>query len=454
MLVVSFVGLLTILLSVASLELNYQREFSLNKVLKAHALFAGLSALCGGFVGIISIGRTTLNRETGGGAVSGGIAAAICLAILLGAGEVIAYVPKAALGGLVLYLGLNMMKQWLWDQRRNMTALEFAQIVLILTLVANFGFMVGFAAGVLISCVVFIVSYSQIPLADLATNLSVLASSVVRPENEAEVLRQHGERTLLYRLSGYVFFGSATKIDAVFQTMKAAGGTVVQGVVIDFTNVTGIDSSAISVFQRILRRYRDEQTQFYFVYSSSNETSLRSITRDQHGSDKIHYFSSLDYALESAEQNILSQREDSAVPAPSLSYFDNDSDRDVFLKHCELRHVPKGEFLCLEREMSNELYFIESGSLEVIKQAQSGVNLRLAKLHPGAMVGEQAFYTGEARTASIAAAVDSKVYVLHKDALTRLRTTHPHLATSFDHVVIHKISRALTRTSKLAAVFR
>jgi SulP family sulfate permease len=314
--------------------------------------------------------------------------------------------------------------------------------------------MVGFSAGVLISCVVFIVSYSQIPLANLATNLSVFTSSVVRPEDEAEVIRQHGEGTLIYRLGGYVFFGSATKIDGVFRTMKSTGDANPQGVIMDFTDVNGIDRSAISVFQRILRRYQDEQTKFYFVYSRNNESSLRSISLDLSDTDQIRYFSSLDHALESAEQNILAQHLGESVTATAFDYFGNDQDRGIFLEHCERRQVPKNEFLCLEREMSNALYFIESGCLEVIKQAQSGTSLRLAKLNPGAMVGEQAFYTSEARTASIAAAVDSTVYVLTNDALERLRTTHPHLATRFDHVVINKISRALARTSKLAAILR
>src|SRR5690606_26137319 len=70
MLVVSFVGLLTILLSLASLELNYKKEFDLHRVLRAHAASTSLSALLGGFVNVISIGRTVLNQQTGGGRLS------------------------------------------------------------------------------------------------------------------------------------------------------------------------------------------------------------------------------------------------------------------------------------------------------------------------------------------------------------------------------------------------
>ncbi len=167
LLVVSFVALLTTLISVASLELNYHKEFDLNKVLKVHAGTALASAALGGFFGLVSIGRTMLNKTTGGGAIAGTIAASMCLAMLLGAGPVVAYVPKAALGGLVLFLGFGMLKQWLWDQRRATRPVEFAQILLIVVLVANYGFLVGFYAGLLIACVVFVVSYNVAePVAD------------------------------------------------------------------------------------------------------------------------------------------------------------------------------------------------------------------------------------------------------------------------------------------------
>ncbi len=86
MLVVSFVGLLTVLLSVASLELEYQQEFQLDGLLKVHAGAAAISALFGGFAAIVSIGRTSLNRQAGGNAISGAITAAVCMATLLAAG--------------------------------------------------------------------------------------------------------------------------------------------------------------------------------------------------------------------------------------------------------------------------------------------------------------------------------------------------------------------------------
>jgi SulP family sulfate permease len=445
MLIVAFVGLLTILLSVASLELTYQREFELESVLRAHAGVAVVSGALGGFTGVISIGRTALNRQMGGGAISATIAGVICLATLMGGGGAITYIPKAALGGLVLFIGIGMLRQWLWDQRTKTTAVELSQILLIVGLVAKFGFLVGFAAGILIACVVFVVTYSRIPVTGLSTTLANFPSTVVRPDHEAALLHDRGHGVLVYRLHGYMFFGSASAIDAAFRSLDKS----VTGVIIDFSDVSGVDSSAVGVFQRILRRFQHRETPFAFVYSPSVERGVRAIIS---GFAIASAHSSLDSALEAAEERIVSGAAESE--GRLFSFLPDAESRQAFAAHCERRTLRRGETLCLEGDHSAEVFFVDQGSLEVFKQGDNGNGLRLAKLRAGAMVGEQAFYTGEARTASIAAAEDSIVYALGHEELERLRRTHPEVAQAFDRMVITKLSHALARTNRLVAGFR
>ena len=445
MLMVSFVGLLTILLSLASLELDYKKEFDLNRVLKAHAASTGMSALLGGFVGIISIGRTTLNHHAGGGAWSGLVAAAMCLAVLLGAGDVITYVPKAALGGLVLYLGLGMLTQWLWQQRKTTSRDEFMQIVLIVVLVANYGYLVGFAAGVLIACGIFVLTYSKLPLTSVTTTLAVLASSVVRSGQAMAVLRQRGERTIVYRLQGYVFFGSANKIDTMFQALAIDS---LDCVILDFTKVSGVDLSAIGVLQRILRRYRNQPLQFYFVHAPSNQSALQSVSSD---GSALRFFASLDAALEAAEDQALGEHAVAGDGSDCFAFLDSADDRAAFQSYCSSLLLKQGELLCSDGEFSDAIYFVASGSFNVVKATDTHTGHRLAKISGGAMVGEMAFYTGQARTASIIAVVDSTVYALDNSALQRMRAQAPEMAMRFDHVVISKLSHSLHRANRLSA---
>ncbi len=185
------------------------------------------------------------------------------------------------------------------------------------------------------------------------------------------------------------------------------------------------------------------------MHGPENEASVRAIAG---GGDpaRLRLFSSLDHAVETAEDAIVAARGGAATTP--LAFLESTADRAVFLGYCEMKHVRAGETLCTEGDRSAEIFFIETGSLEVVKSADRAI--RLAKLHKGAMVGELAFYTGDARTASIVAVSDSSIYVLHNAALARLRQENPDLASRFDHMVIQKLSNALTRTNKLVATFR
>lgn len=449
MLVVSFIGLLTILLSVASLELSFQHEFDLDKVLERHAGLAVVSAALGGFFSVVSVGRTMLNKQTGGGMLSGVVAAMICVASLFSGGRLFAYLPKAALGGLILYLGLNMIKQWLWDQRKSASKLELAQIALILVLAATAGFLIAFVAGLLIACVMFVVTYSRIPIAALATDLSVFKSSVARPEQQMRLLRQHGSQTQVIRLAGYVFFGSVMKIDEMFRMNKED----VRGVVVDFSKVSGIDSSAIGAFRRILRRYQGEPVRFYLVYAPENEASARKIGEPAGDSAQVRLFPSLDQAVETAEDDIIARHAKPDLQEAHFEFFEDPDERAQFLGLCRLRQIAAGELLCAENERSNEIFFVRSGVLEVFKEGAGKRRLRLAKLHSGAMVGEMAFYTGDVRSASIAALEDSAIYVLHREDMARLRESKPRLAMHFDQMIIQRLAQSLARTSQLVAMF-
>jgi SulP family sulfate permease len=309
--------------------------------------------------------------------------------------------------------------------------------------------MVGFAAGVLLSCAVFIVTYSRLPIASVSTNLSLFTSSVARSEADTDILREHGERVLLYRLRGYVFFGSASKIDKVFRAMPDE----IEAVIIDFSSVSGIDSSAVGVFQRMLRRHHAKTTAFYLVYSEATERAVRAISLLS-TSGRVHYCQTLDEAVEIAEDHLIARMGGLRAQPTALQFLRDPRQRTTFLGYCEMRKIAGGDTLCREGDRSNEVFFLESGALFVLKSTGDKRVLRLAKLHAGSMVGELAFYTDEARTASIAADVDSTIYVLRREALVQLRAAHPDLAALFDHMVIHKVSHALTRANKLLALYR
>ncbi|MEI7679693.1 MAG: SulP family inorganic anion transporter [Betaproteobacteria bacterium] len=445
-LVVSFVGVMTILLAVASLELTYKKEFDLNQALRVHAASSIISGLFGGYLGIISTGRTTLNKA-GGGVISNLVVALICLFMLLGGGEVLMLIPRAALGGVILFLGIAMLKNWVWDQRKFLNREELAAIAMILIVVANFGYLTGFGLGVMLACIAFVIACGKSPLTSLRTDLSLFSSSVVRHERQRKIINEFGAQSRVFRLIGYIFFGSASNIELMFQEIEKQN---IENILLDFSDVIGIDRSAIGVFHRILRRDKLSKVNFYFVYGERNKDIVHSIVLHPGSGPTVKFYANWDAGLEAMEEAILEKNKYVGASVDCFDFFESLDEQKIVIESCELKSFEVGQVLCKQGDFSSEIYFLKNGSLEIVTDV-NGAEVRLSKLGDGAMVGEMAFYSGDIRSATIRAKAPSQVYVLDKQSLLRLRESHPELANKLDIFVIKKLANALIRANKLIA---
>ena len=428
MFVVAFVGVITILLAVASLELSYKKEFNLNQALKVHAGSTLISAFFGGFLGIISTGRTTLNRIGNGGVISAIIAALLCLLMLVGGGGLLGYIPRAAMGGVILFLGISMLKNWIWDQRKVLERGELVEIGLILIVVANFGYLAGFGLGIAMACIAFVIACSKNPLVSFKTDLSIFSSSVVRHERHRELICREGSQSLIFKLRGYIFFGSASNLELMFHEIEKSD---VQNILMDFSEVLGIDRSAVGVFHRILRREKISGANFYFVYSEKNQKIVRTLYPNPASSERIGFYPTLDLGVEAIEEQILAVNQGSIATHSCFDFLNSQTEQDLLIKSCVLKSFVAGEDLCKEGDHSSEIYFIKEGSLEIIKKI-NGAEIRLTKLSSGAMTGE----------------------MLDESALRKLRDSNPGLASKFDLYVIKKLTNTLIRANKLIASLR
>ena len=101
-------------------------------------------------------------------------------------------IPRAALGGVILFLGIAMLKNWVWDQRKFLNREELAAIAMILIVVAYFGYLTGFGLGVMLACIAFVIACGKSPLTSLRTDLSLFSSSVVRHERQRKIINEFG----------------------------------------------------------------------------------------------------------------------------------------------------------------------------------------------------------------------------------------------------------------------
>jgi len=110
LLAVVFVTTISLLLNITGIELAAQREADLDRELNALGIANTASAALGGYVSCVSLSRSILNHAAGAsGRLPGIIVAGVSVAIMATSPGLLAYIPKCALGCLLLYIGVELL---------------------------------------------------------------------------------------------------------------------------------------------------------------------------------------------------------------------------------------------------------------------------------------------------------------------------------------------------------
>ncbi len=122
--------------------------------------------------------------------------------------SVISFFPKPVLGGMLLYLGLSFLSDWLIDARKSLPLLDYLLVWVILFIIASVGFLEGIAAGTFIAAALFVISYSRVSVIKNTLNGSIYHSKVDRPKIHRDILSQNGSEIFIMSLQGFLFFGT------------------------------------------------------------------------------------------------------------------------------------------------------------------------------------------------------------------------------------------------------
>jgi CRP-like cAMP-binding protein len=101
----------------------------------------------------------------------------------------------------------------------------------------------------------------------------------------------------------------------------------------------------------------------------------------------------------------------------------------------------RGEVLIEEGAPGHEMYFIESGKVEVVRGYRPNA-LLLAELSAGDLVGEMALLTGNPRSATVTATTDVNVWVMSQADFEDLVTAYPNLALALSRLLSDRLRAA------------
>jgi CRP-like cAMP-binding protein len=92
----------------------------------------------------------------------------------------------------------------------------------------------------------------------------------------------------------------------------------------------------------------------------------------------------------------------------------------AWLSSCELRRLAKGEVVCREGDVGNELYVLLEGRVVVEKSDVNGHPRRVGEVAAPTLLGQMAMIDRARRTATCSAATELWLVALDRDAYRRL----------------------------------
>jgi sulfate permease, SulP family len=444
------VATIVILFNISGSEIVLHRDLDTNRELRDAGFLNVVSGALGGIPGYHALSLTALaERMSVDARVAGLIAAAVPLAGVIFGASVIELLPRMIVGGVLIFLGLAFLVEWVWDKRRVLPPLEYGVVLVILAAIVAWGFLPGVVVGLVLAVVLFAVNYGRTELVREVDFGETYHSNVDRPLAERAMLRELGDRVQILRVHGFVFFGSANGLlERIRRRVEAAP---LRFLVIDLRRVTGVDSSAVVAFVKVM--HLAEAAGFELVLTGVSEPVRRQLERGgMVASEVVRFEPDLDRGLQRCEEGLLQEE---AVTTPAADGPDGPDGQHGgwtagmppgLERYTERESLSDGAVLIRQGDSPDDVFVLESGRLRVEMQTPDGTRMRIRSINPGVVVGEVAMYSGDPRTADVVAEGPTVVLRLDRASIDRLDTQDPELATALHRWLAGVLSERLSDT--------
>ena len=219
-----------------------------------------VAGFAGGIPGAGATIRTLANVQAGGRTpLSGIIHAVVLLAIVLGMSPLVALIPSAALAGILVKVGIDVI-DWRYIKRMHRAPridLVLTLVVLLLTIFVNVITAVG--VGVILASLVFVKEMADVQVNAIRT-ISDPDHETLFDEATADLYRQHREKLMFLHLSGLISFGAANNLVRRFTTVGEY-----EVLIIDLLDVPHVDGSAALALEQVIDHAIDQNRHVIIV---------------------------------------------------------------------------------------------------------------------------------------------------------------------------------------------
>jgi sulfate permease, SulP family len=344
-----------------------------------------------------------------------------------------------------LYLGFDLMLAAIWDHGKSMPRVELAIVLAMPVIALVFGFMAAVGFGVAVAALLFVIAYSAIDVMRLSTTAANFHARVERAPSDRVRLAELGDSVCVYRLEGFLFFGSASRLVDQLQRQLAQTHKP-KFAIVDLKKVVGLDMTAWAAFERLGRSCGQQNIEM-IVTGLSPKLAARFGRLERNSRQNFRLADDLDDVLLHLEEGLL---ESKGTKQSVDTAFGSETDIvNLLQKYGTKLELAAGEDLLSQGTQSDHLIFLLTGRLRATVTDRNQDIRIVSRFLPGAIVGEIAYYAGVNRTATVTAETDATALLMDAAALASMERSDAVAAARFHRTLASVLARRLMTTTRL-----
>jgi len=408
------------------------------------------SAAIGGIPGAGTMGATLVNISSGGTTKRSSLAeGAFSLLAFLVLGRLIAWVPVAALAGILIVVGARMLdRKSLHFARARSTAFDFAVIVAVVLTALTVSLIAASGVGLSLAILLFIREQLGGRVVRHKSYGNALFSRRVRIASEMEILRERGDRSVIFELQGSLFFGTAdqlyTALDPELKTRRY--------VILDLRRVQSVDVTAAHVLELVKDALAEHGGTLILTKVPHDLPTGQDVSEyfsevglvEQRGDVRI--FDEIDAALEWVEDRLiadaqLARPEERPLELREIALFDGRKHETLAALDALMRRrtFAAGERIFARGDAGDDLFLIRRGLVRIELPITERERYHVSTFGRGDFFGEMAFLDRDARSADAVAFTETELFALSRADFDRFAVEHRVMALQ----LLEGLARAL-----------
>ena len=119
-----------------------------------------------------------------------------------------------------------------------------------------------------------------------------------------------------------------------------------------------------------------------------------------------------------------------------------DHDLEDFGRHITTVHLDKGSYLFYRNDPSSGLYLVSKGSLQIIIDNETNKEIIVYTIMQGDIVGEMTLFDDSARSATVVALEECRLYKIRDSKFIELMNVYPAIAINLSRILIDRLHAA------------